>query len=72
VKLNYASTKQEIVPDDETQDSQAPGEKAPDDGLPETGPRETLMLALVGFGLLQLGLVFAVRANRSAPRRSAI
>jgi len=40
--------------------------------LAKTGPRETLIMALIGFALLQVGLVFAVRATRSAPRRAAI
>ena len=38
--------------------------------LVNTGPRETAITALIGFGLLQLGLVFAIRAHRSAPRRT--
>lgn len=45
---------------------------APKAALAKTGPRETMIMALVGFALLQVGLVFAVRANRSAPRRSAV
>jgi len=40
--------------------------------LAKTGPRETMIMALIGFALFQVGLVFAVRATRSAPRRSAI
>ena len=66
VELNYASTsapaavKKTVVKTKVAKD------------LAKTGPRETIILALIGFGLLQVGLVFAVRATRSAPRRTAV
>jgi hypothetical protein len=63
VELNYAGSG--------TKAAVAPKAKAAKTKLASTGPRETLITALIGFGLLQLGLVFAVRASRSAPRRSA-
>jgi len=37
--------------------------------LPKTGPRETLIIGLLGLVIFQIGLVFAVRAVRSSPRR---
>lgn len=37
--------------------------------LPKTGPKETAMIALIGLALFQVGLIFAVRATRAAPRR---
>lgn len=39
--------------------------------LPKTGPKETALLALAGLILFQIGLIFAVRATRAAPRRAA-
>lgn len=37
--------------------------------LPHTGAGSTVLIALVGFALLQLGMIAAVRATRAAPRR---
>jgi hypothetical protein len=37
--------------------------------LPQTGPTETLVVGLLGLAVFQLGLIFAVRAFRSSPRR---
>ena len=63
VELNYGSGDRGAVP---------PPKKNPPPKLGNTGPRETMIMALIGFGLLQLGLVFAVRASRSTPRRTAV
>jgi hypothetical protein len=41
------------------------------DSLASTGPRETAVLALAAFLMLQIGVVLAVRAARSTPRRTA-
>ena len=70
VKLNYAGSgaKAATAPKAAT----TPKSAAPKAALAKTGPRETMIMALVGFALLQVGLVFAVRASRSAPRRSAV
>ena len=71
VELKYASAGGNAAPE--------PKAKAPDDSaappaepkeLVQTGPRETLITALIGFSLFQLGLMFADRAHRSSPRRS--
>lgn len=59
VKLNYRSD-----------DNNKP--ILPEPGLPVTGPRETAIIAVLGFVLVQIGLVFAVRASRSAPRRTVV
>jgi len=40
--------------------------------LPKTGPKETLIIGLLGLALFQIGLIFAVRAVRSSPRRMSI
>jgi hypothetical protein len=37
----------------------------PPKNLPKTGPRETAIMAAVGLGVLQLGLIMAVRAGRA-------
>jgi LPXTG-motif cell wall-anchored protein len=37
--------------------------------LPKTGPTETLVIGLLGLAVFQLGLIVAVRAFRSSPRR---
>jgi len=75
VELKYASAggaaKAATAPKTTTQKSTAK-KAAAKTALAKTGPRETMIMALVGFALLQVGLVFAVRANRSAPRRTAV
>jgi len=40
--------------------------------LPKTGPRETALVGFAGLLLLQIGLIFAVRAARSSPRRMPV
>ena len=40
--------------------------------LPKTGPTETLVIGLLGFAVFQLGLIVAVRAFRSSPRRMSV
>jgi len=40
--------------------------------LPKTGPRETALVGFAGLALLQIGLIFAVRAARSSPRRMSV
>jgi len=83
VKLNYAAAKgaaaDEPAADDPAdepaaEDTSDAGAAAADDdaALSTTGPRETAIMALVGFVLFQIGLVFAVRSHRAAPRRSAL
>jgi LPXTG-motif cell wall-anchored protein len=67
VELNYADAGGSTT---DTKDAVAPKEKAPKEALPKTGPRETMIMALVGFALLQVGLIFAIRASRSTPRRT--
>ena len=65
VDLNYASTKQNVTP------TKKPKPGGNNGSLPITGPKETAIMALIGFALVQMGVMFAVRANRSVPRRSA-
>jgi LPXTG-motif cell wall-anchored protein len=69
MKITFASAKKTVTPPDTKADDAG---SQPDQGLPNTGPRETMITALLGLGLLQLGLVFAVRAHRSGARRSAV
>jgi LPXTG-motif cell wall-anchored protein len=38
--------------------------------LPKTGPKETAIAAVIGFLLLQCGLVLSVRTARAVPRTS--
>lgn len=74
VDLNYAAAAEAAASDEpaDTDDAAAaPVDATAADELSETGPRETLITALVGLALLQLGLVLAVRAVRSVPRRTA-
>ena len=40
--------------------------------LPKTGPKDTLIIGLLGLVLFQIGLIFSVRAVRSAPRRVSV
>jgi len=40
--------------------------------LPKTGPRETALVGFAGLLLLQIGLIFAVRAVRASPRRMSV
>jgi hypothetical protein len=40
--------------------------------LPQTGPTETLVVGLLGLAVFQIGLIFAVRAFRSNPRRMSV
>lgn len=77
VDLNYAAA---AAPADDPADEPADEPAAPVEGattggtadaIAETGPRETLIIGLVGLALFQLGLMFAVRAVRSVPRRIA-
>jgi len=70
IELNYASATDKKKAAPET--NAAPKTKAPKEALPKTGPRETMMLALAGFVVFQIGLVLAVRATRAAPRRTAL
>jgi hypothetical protein len=84
VKLNYAGGKAAApkteekapaapAPADTGSDTDSGAAAADDDAaLSTTGPRETAIIALVGFALFQLGLVFAVRSHRASPRRAAI
>jgi len=68
VKLNYASdsgAKAAVVK--KTVAKKAAVKKT---GLASTGPRETLITALIALALLQLGVVFTVRAHRASPRRT--
>jgi hypothetical protein len=84
VKLNYAKAgggnKKPVAdpveqPADEAP-AETPGNSAPNNAQPkdlaQTGPRETALMAIGGFVLLQIGLIFAVRASRSGPRRAAL
>lgn len=70
VELNYASSSGSSAK--AAKAATTPKTATKPKALAKTGPRETLFLALIGFGLLQVGLVFTVRATRSAPRRSAV
>ena len=74
VKLNYAGAGGEAAaakPKAKAPEAKAPAAAEPK-ALAKTGPRETIITALVGFVMLQIGLVFAVRAHRSSPRRAAL
>lgn len=77
VDLNYASAAAEAPADEPEPETDAgagagAGNAAGDEGeLSQTGPRETLIIALVGFALFQIGLVFAVRGAR-AGRQTAV
>ena len=69
-KIRYASTGSSaaVVKTTTTKTTTAAATTSPK-SLAKTGPRQTLFMALIGFALLQVGLVFAVRASRAAPRR---
>jgi hypothetical protein len=70
VPLQYGGGETVVTEDPESGGNAPVPEDTPTPGLPDTGPREVAITALLGYALLQLGLIFAIRSNRAAPRRA--